>query len=524
MLNELNRRKGENVKKNKPTDHTNPESPSKASLRIQQTYKWKLAYILATLTFLNLIVGSIYVWRFYLQDPLPPYNIVNDYDTWSIGENDLFARKAADGAKPLLIKGSVANRWYAMKQWNLDYLAKKVNTLSHVYMNTNRWFGPYYDPNKPFAPFVARRNPFKDDVTMKSADFFNHIETKVDQQDTYLYYTGGIESIGQWALTDVKPIHEFISLKPDHNSVNVWFGEPDVITHMHYDGYHNFYVQIQGRKKFTVFSPSEWKHVYPYPFLHPHHAQAQVNISNVNDTDKFPFITKATGMEITLVPGDLLYLPPLWFHHVEALETSISVNVWSDSEQTATVNKLFSHKIPVYEEDTRYKAIATVLLIDGIFDRVCARKRCFGLIEEGLWNRYNTTYQVVVKRRSTYQLFKMYKIRYKLTQRVLEYSINNHEPWYDEYNGMLCEGEGLYEDLVREVIGEMYSLKNKARINAFLQNTANLVAKLPNDTWELWLGNYIEFLVYNTVPVELVGNFLKHSFSCLEIAFVNSLL
>ncbi|KAI6653760.1 hypothetical protein LOD99_3264 [Oopsacas minuta] len=524
MLNELNRRKGEKVHKSTPNEDHNDIIPAKPSERLQQQYKRKLFYILATLTLLNFIAGSLFILRFYYQDHLPPYKISNDYITWNIDENEQFARKAADGAKPMLIKGSVVNKWYAMKRWNIDYLTKKINKLNNVYTNTNKWFGPYYDPNKDFAPFVARRNPYKDDVTMKSADFFQHISTKVEEQDLFLYYTGGIDSIGQWASVDVQPIEELISLKPSHNSINVWLGEPGVIAHMHYCEYHNFYVQIQGSKKFTVFSPSEWIHVYPYPYLHPHHAQAQVNISNVNDTDKFPFITKATGMEITLEPGDLLYLPPLWFHHVEALETSISVNAWSDSEQTPIVKRIFSHDVPISEENERNKAISTVLIIDGIFDRVCARKKCLGLIEEELWNRYNTTYQVVLKRKSTYQLFKMYKIRYKLTQRVLEYSIGSHSPWSDEYNGMLCEGEELYEELVRDVIKEMYSGRNKVLLNAYLQNIANLVAKLPNDTWEIWLGNYIEFLAFNTVPVEMVGNFFKHSFSCLEIAFENSLL
>ena len=500
-------------------------SPTPAQ-SFEKRYKWRLLYILGTLTLLNIIAGTFFVIKLYFALPPPPYNIENDFEIWNIRPEKKFAKEAAATSKPVVIKGSVITKWEAMKHWNTDYLARKIGTLHHVYNNSVRWFGPYYEPSKPLTPFVTRRNPYKDDTSISSKRFFEHITNSSNNNTSYLYYSGGIDSIGQWALGEVQPIEELISLNPRYSSINVWFGEPGVIAHMHYDGYHNFYAQIQGRKKFTVFSPAEWKHLYPYPFLHPHHAQAQVNISNENDTEKFPFISQATGMEITLEPGDLLYLPPLWFHHVEALETSISVNAWTDTEQTQIVEKIFASTPPLsrWMDRTRSKAIALTLLLDRLFERVCTRKKCFSLIEEGLWNRYNTTYQVVVKRVSTYQLFKLHKIRYKLTGIVLEDSIQDTNPWGDEYSGVLCEGVGLYEDLVRRVSEEMDG-DSKPIFNAYVQNIANFVAQLPDDTWEIWLGNYIEGLILTVseVPMEMVGNFLKYSFSCLELAFVNNL-
>ena len=34
-------------------------------------------------------------------------------------------------------------------------------------------------------------------------------------------------------------------------------------------------------------------------------------------------------------PGDMLVIPPFWFHHVETLAESVSVNVWSDAPEFA---------------------------------------------------------------------------------------------------------------------------------------------------------------------------------------------
>ena len=38
--------------------------------------------------------------------------------------------------------------------------------------------------------------------------------------------------------------------------------------------------------------------------------------------------------------GDMLVVPPFWFHHVETLMESVSVNVWSDAPEYATLNDM----------------------------------------------------------------------------------------------------------------------------------------------------------------------------------------
>lgn len=49
---------------------------------------------------------------------------------------------------------------------------------------------------------------------------------------------------------------------------------------------------------------------------------------------------RASAFTAVLTPGDMLSVPPFWFHHVETLEESVSVNVWSDSPEYAIINHM----------------------------------------------------------------------------------------------------------------------------------------------------------------------------------------
>jgi len=48
----------------------------------------------------------------------------------------------------------------------------------------------------------------------------------------------------------------------------------------------------------------------------------------------------------TLSKGDILYLPPLWFHHVTNINAGITVNIWSDPNALQTQWNLLWKMIP----------------------------------------------------------------------------------------------------------------------------------------------------------------------------------
>lgn len=84
--------------------------------------------------------------------------------------------------------------------------------------------------------------------------------------------------------------------------------------------------QVYGQKQVVLFSPSDSTNLYPHETLLLSNT-AQVDPINP-DLGRFPNFTKATMYKCLIQSGEMLYMPPKWWHHVVSLEKSFSVNFW----------------------------------------------------------------------------------------------------------------------------------------------------------------------------------------------------
>ena len=421
-----------------------------------------------------------------------------------------FARDCAAGGVPVVVRNSVVGSWTARKKWTPDYLESKMGALSGVYENENRWFGPYFDFQKPLGDFATRINRYRTDLELSAKEFFERIQNPTEGR--FLYFTGDVDSLGEWAMGEIQPLKELLLLNPKRSSVNVWMGQPHVIAHCHYDGYHNFYAQLYGTKKFTLFKPTNWPGLYPYPFLHPSHAQAQVNLSDFEDVDRFPLVQKAQAVEVVLEPGDLLYMPPLWFHHVESLDVSISVNVWTDSQQTEVMEEIFSLPLPterVEWSSDHTKRVATSLLIYSLLESVCQWRDCASASRDRFLNQTD----LQMPNKVLYFVHQLWTTRYRTLMDEEQLpgifsAGSNHDAV------LLCEEDsGGQGALVEEALVALETAGWSSYVDEV--RTRAVSKQLPEETWELWMGNYVEFMAAHSVPVEYVGLFLRHFGSCL---------
>ena len=104
--------------------------------------------------------------------------------------------------------------------------------------------------------------------------------------------------------------------------VSIWLGSKSRIA-AHYDFPHNLACNLVGHRRFTLFPPEQVANLYPGPM---EFAPGGQDVSLVDfaapDFGRFPRFADAlaAGFQVTLAPGDVLFMPSMWWHHVEALD------------------------------------------------------------------------------------------------------------------------------------------------------------------------------------------------------------
>jgi len=96
----------------------------------------------------------------------------------------------------------------------------------------------------------------------------------------------------------------------------------------HYDAVDNFLMHIRGRKRVVLFPPDQAENLY-LPLAANSSSSPVLDIDNP-DLARFPRFAKARqcAMEGILEPGDVLFLPAMWFHNLISLEFSVSINMF----------------------------------------------------------------------------------------------------------------------------------------------------------------------------------------------------
>ena len=112
---------------------------------------------------------------------------------------------------------------------------------------------------------------------------------------------------------------------------SIWIGTRTRIA-AHNDFPHNLACCAVGRRRFTLFPPDQFANLYVGP-LDNTPAGRPVSMVDLRDPDfeKYPRFREAlaSAQVAELGPGDAIFIPSMWWHHVEALEPfNVLVNYW----------------------------------------------------------------------------------------------------------------------------------------------------------------------------------------------------
>jgi len=206
--------------------------------------------------------------------------------------------------RPVKLTGLI-DHWPALKLWNPDYLEQKLGDAL-VELQGQRGTSADYELFKhrhqhrvPMREVVAAIRQFG-----SSNDFYVTAYNDTTNKETLAPL---------W--DDLAPVS---ILQPTGGRDGFfWFGPKGTLTPLHHDLTNNLLVQVLGRKRVLMVPPWELERARNHQ-----HCFSAVTLPELEQGGEgVPDV-----VECEIGPGEALFLPVGWWHHVEALDVSISMS------------------------------------------------------------------------------------------------------------------------------------------------------------------------------------------------------
>jgi hypothetical protein len=200
-----------------------------------------------------------------------------------------------------------------------------------------------FDQGRPVDAVLARPDPSRAFAYKPALDGFTFAHDKrpyaalFEQLWRYSHFPEPPSLAAQSALvSEALPGLEHANACPLLDAAvapRIWIGNRATVP-AHFDDSHNIACVAAGRRRFTLLPPQCAPLLYLGP---PDYAPTPAPMSVVPDLHRadparFPRVAEALEQAVVaeLEPGDAVYIPPLWFHQVEALAPHLNVlmNYW----------------------------------------------------------------------------------------------------------------------------------------------------------------------------------------------------
>jgi hypothetical protein len=210
--------------------------------------------------------------------------------------------------RPVILTGCMEG-WKPYTTWSFDYF-RRHHQDSIVGIQDGRDSDPFYEQNQK----LHRKE-------VRFGDFLDRLERTESSNDFYM--TAGNMGTHRAALSQLFDDAENINIRDEYFEFpaegSLWIGPKGTVTPLHFDMINNFFCQISGSKRVRLV-PS-WSMPWVY---NDYHVYSDVDAASP-DFDQHPLFSNVTMYDFVVYPGEVLFIPMGWWHHLESLEPTVSL-------------------------------------------------------------------------------------------------------------------------------------------------------------------------------------------------------
>jgi len=208
---------------------------------------------------------------------------------------------------PVAFRG-VGLEWPSTKKWSLDYFEEHYSD-TEILLNDNTGL---VDPNN--------RQEFD---KLKLGEYISLLK---NGSLSYLKFSRFVDENPELKeeldLSWLRKLRLPLSMREESY---IFMGGVGTVTPLHVGVSCNLFIQVYGKRKWTMYAPGDriYLDARTERFMDYYYSKADPNIL---DDPRFPLLKYAKKFEITLEPGDVLWIPPFTWHHVVNPTPSIGLS------------------------------------------------------------------------------------------------------------------------------------------------------------------------------------------------------
>ncbi|WNO54033.1 cupin-like domain-containing protein [Stakelama saccharophila] len=247
-------------------------------------------------------------------------------------DSETFDREIASGYEPVLLRGQVAD-WPAVRAGanGHDALAAYINRFAGG-APTDVLIGPPDIEGRFFYSGDMRGVNFDKRPAPLPALVAELLKLRGVERPPSVYASAAAAQTHLPGWPEENPL----GLPMGEAVARLWIGNATQVA-THYDMSSNLACVVAGKRRFTLFPPEQLVNLYVGP-LDRTIAGAPVSMVDPDqpDIERYPHFAEALDHAriAELEPGDALFIPAIWWHHVRAFDTvNVLVNYWQQRDQ-----------------------------------------------------------------------------------------------------------------------------------------------------------------------------------------------